>query len=513
MRGYSEPVEEDFEGNWVPGKRITDRQVNEYKRYRLVHGQEAAAAKTGLSVRTARRIETADTLPSQRGARTWRTREDPLARVWDAEVVPLLEGDAQLNGMTLLEELQRRHPGLYPQGVLRTLQRRMRQWRAVNGAEREVYFAQEHPPGRLGLSDFTVADGLQVVIGGDAFGHRLYQFALAHSGWRHAEVVESGESFAALSAGLQAALWRLGGVPEEHRTDSLSAAFNNLAEREELTGRYAGLCAHYGMRASRCNPGQSHENGSIESRNGSLKTAIDQALRLRGTRRFETREDYAALVATVVQRMNARLGKRLEAEREVLRALPARRTAEYAEVAVRVSKFGTFMVNRVLYSATSRLIGHRLMVREYAEHIEGWLGGVCVLRAARGKKSADSRWGKVIDYRHLVEALKRKPSALARWVHRDAAFPRPVYRQTWERLSAARPEREACRTMVGLLALAAKGHEAQLAGELEQLIEIDALPCIEAITQLLAPPATQIPTVRIELPALARYDAMLGGRA
>jgi hypothetical protein len=279
----------DVEGNWVPGKRITDRQVNEYKRYRLANSQETAAAKAGMSVRTARRVEQASALSSQREPRAWRTREDPLAAVWDTEVVPLLERDAQLNGVTLLEELQRRHPGQYPQAVLRTLQRRLRQWRALHGAEREVYFAQEHPPGRLGLSDFTVANDLEVKIGGASFDHRLYQFALAHSGWRHAEVVEGGESFLALSSGLQAALWRLGGVPEEHRTDSLSAAFNNLAECEELTRRYEGLCAHYGMRASRCNPGQSHENGSIEARNGSLKAAIDQALRLRGSRKFQMR--------------------------------------------------------------------------------------------------------------------------------------------------------------------------------------------------------------------------------
>jgi hypothetical protein len=152
------------------------------------------------------------------------------------------------------------------------------------------------------------------------------------------------------------------------------------------------------MRASRCNPGQSHENGAIESRHGSLKTALDQALRLRGSRRFDTRTEYAALVAGTVDQLNARLAPRVQAERAALRDLPARRTAEYVESPVRVSKFGTFMVNRVLYSAPSRLIGHRLMVREYAEHIEAWLGGACVLRSARGKKSADSRWGKVIAY-------------------------------------------------------------------------------------------------------------------
>ena len=270
----------------MPGKRITDHQVLKYKDHRKTLSQTAAAAKVAISERSARRIERADHLPSQRPPRRWRTREDPLAEVWDAEVVPLLQADPALNAVTLLEELQRCHPGQYPPSVLRTLQRRVRQWRAMHGAEREVYFAQEHPPGRLGLSDFTVADELGVVVAGQPLPHRLYQFALAHSGWRHAEVVEGGESFLALSNGLHTALWRLGGAPEEHRTDSLSAAFNNLAEAEQLTDRYDELCGHYGMRASRCTPGQSHENGSIEARHGSLKTALDQALRLRGSREF-----------------------------------------------------------------------------------------------------------------------------------------------------------------------------------------------------------------------------------
>ena len=201
---------EEIETSRMPGKKITDHQVLKYKEHRNKLTQSAAAAKAGISERSARRVEGSDALPSQRQPRSWRTRQDPLADVWDAEVVPLLRADAQLNAVTLLEELQRRYPGAYGAGVLRTLQRRMRQWRAMHGAEREVFFAQEHPPGRLGLSDFTVADDLCVEIEGAAFDHRLYQFALAHSGWRHAVVITEGESFLALSAGLQAALWRLG---------------------------------------------------------------------------------------------------------------------------------------------------------------------------------------------------------------------------------------------------------------------------------------------------------------
>ena len=210
----------------MPGKTITDHQVHKYKQHRNKLSQVASAAKAGISERSARRIEAAQSLPSQRPSRSWRTREDPLESVWDSEVIPLLQTDARLNAVTLLEELQRRYPGQWDSSVLRTLQRRIRLWRARFGCEREVYFAQEHPPGRQGLSDFTVADDLKVEIDGAVFAHRLYQFALAYSGWRHVTVIDCGESFMALSTGLQAALWTLGGVPEEHRTDSLSAAFN-----------------------------------------------------------------------------------------------------------------------------------------------------------------------------------------------------------------------------------------------------------------------------------------------
>jgi hypothetical protein len=508
-RGYREFFDDESKASGMPGKKITDHQVHKYKQHRNTLTQVAAAAKAGISERSARRIDGTDELPSQHGPRIWRTREDPLTAVWEVEVVPLLRTDAQLNAVTVLEELQRRHPARYDSSVLRTLQRRMRQWRALHGAERDIYFAQEHPPARLSLSDFTVADDLGIEIDGAAFPHRLYQFALAHSGWRHAEVSVGGESFIALSAGLQAALWRLGGVPEEHRTDSLSAAFNNLAELETLTRRYDDLCRHYGMRASRCNPGQSHENGSIESRHDSLKTALDQALRLRGSRAFDDRAGYEAFVDLIVQRLNTRATKRLAVERPLLKALPARRTAEYEELPARVSKYAIFTVKGAQYSAPSQLIGHRLMVRQYAQHIECWLGGQCVLKRVRATHTASQRHPRDIDYRHLVAALKRKPGAFARWVLRDAAFPRAVYRQTWERLAAARPEREACKTMVGLLVLAADGHEAQLADELEQLIELDQLPDLHALTELLAPPQSGVPDVAVELPALAGYDALI----
>jgi hypothetical protein len=495
----------------MPGKRITDHQVLTYKTKRRAHSQAAAAAKAGVSERSARRIESHESLPSQRAPRRWRTRLDPLADVWEAELLPLLQTSPHLSAVTLLEELQRRHPGDYAPSTLRTLQRRLRHWRATHGRERNVFFAQDHPPGRQGLSDFTDAGDLGVTIVGTSFPHRLYQFALAHSGWRSADVVDGGESFTALSAGLQRALWRLGGAPEEHRTDSLSAAFKNLCdlERREWTNRYAALCTHYGMRPSRNNPGESHENGSIESRHGSLKTAARQALLLRGSSDFDDRPAYEAFIEMLVQRMNARVEKRLVVERVALRPLPARRTAEFDELPARVSKYGIFTVKGEQYSAPSRLIGHRLSVRAYADRVECFLGGHRVYECPRAVRRTGQRHGRQIDYRHLVENLKRKPGAFARWVFRDDVFPRTIYRQTWENLNAQLPERQACKTIIGLLALAADGHEAALGLELEQLHACNELPDVDALTQQLAPRSSAIPCVVVTLPPLTAYDALL----
>ncbi len=492
----------------MPGRRINRTQVAKYMEHRKEMEQEAAAAKAGISVRSARRIERAGGLPSERELRRWRTRSDPLSQWWDSDVAPLLKSAPALNAVTLLEELQRRYPAAVSPTLLRTLQRRLRQWRALHGVEREVYFAQEHPPGRLGLSDFTDGAELGVRVNGGPLAHRLYQFALAYSGWRHVEVVLGGESFEALAGGLQNALWQLGGVPEEHRTDSLSAAFRNLTAEaaQDLTQRYQALCAHYAMRASRNNPGASHENGSIESRQGTLKDRLEQALLLRGSRSFATLEEYQRFVGEVSVRLNARIAKAFTVERSTLRPLPPRRTAEYEELQARVSKFGTFNVRGVLYSAPSRLIGHRLTVRLYPERVEVFIGGVKMLTLSR----AHPGQRRVIDYRHLLPALKRKPGAFARWRLRDEMFPRTEYRQAWERLASQLPERQACRVMVGLLDLAIRGAcEAALAQRLTQLLDAGMLPELALLDAEFAPRVPASPDVCVELPALASFDTLL----
>ena len=325
--------------------------------HRKTQTRQLAAARAGIGASTGARLDADPRLPSQRQTPRSRRRPDPLAAIWDAEIVPMLHATPGLRPVAVFEEMLRRHPDLAP-NVRRTLERRVRHWQALHGPERDVIFRQEHPPGRQGLSDFTDAGDLGVTVAGDALAHRLYHFRLAFSGWEHAEVVLGGESFTALATGLQNALWSLGGVPREHRSDSLSAAFRNLEDSTEadLTQRYEALCVHYGMQPTRNNRGVAHENGSIESSHGHLKTALEQALLLRGTCDFADLSAWRAFVDEVVGRANARRRRAIEVERAALLALPARRTTDHDEVLVTVTRSGGFILRRVFYTVPSRLI-------------------------------------------------------------------------------------------------------------------------------------------------------------
>ena len=147
-----------------------------------------AGAKAGFSPATAYRLDKDPRLPSQKQAPRGRRRADPLAGVWEGEVIGMLQAAPGLRPIAIFEELLRRHPRLSP-GMRRTLERRIRAWRAVNGVEREVMFRQEHPPGRMGLSDFTDAGERGVTIAGEPLAHRLYHFRLPFSGFEYAHVV------------------------------------------------------------------------------------------------------------------------------------------------------------------------------------------------------------------------------------------------------------------------------------------------------------------------------------
>ena len=494
----------------MPGRHVTDHQMRLFMKHRSTAPIPIAAARAGFSAATGYRIAQDPRPPSHRRGPRERRRPDPLAEVFDVEVVPMLEASPGLRPIAVFEELLRRHPELGA-GIRRTLERRIRQWRALHGPEREVMFRQTHEPGRQGLSDFTDMTDLGVTVAGEPLPHRLYHFRLAFSGFTHAHVVLQGESFVALAAGLQDALWALGGAPREHRTDSLSAAFRNLGPEveEDWTERYAALCAHYGMAASRNNRGIAHENGAIEAPHGHLKRAVEDALLLRGSRDFDTVAGYRAFIDALVGRRNARNRKRIDAERAVLRPLPNRRAEDGEEAMVTVTSSGGFMLRNVFYTAPSRLIGHRLRVRLHDDRIEVFLGGTHLMTLPRGRGYGDNRRAHVVDYRHVIHALRAKPGALPGLVYRDQLFPRDAYRRLYDAAMEALPERAACKLVVGTLAIAhERGCEADLAAAIGAQLDAGVMPDLADLRARFAPDPEALPQVTVTLTPLSAYDVL-----
>jgi hypothetical protein len=361
----------------------------------------------------------------------------------------------------------------------------------------------------MGLSDFTEVADLGVTIAGQILDCRLYHFRLPFSGFEHAHVVLGGESFVALAEGLQNALWALGGVPEQHRSDSLSAAFRNLGAdaKEDLTKRYEAFCAHYGMTPTRNNPGVSHENGSIESAHGHLKRALADALLLRASRDFDDLTAWRGFVDDVVGRGNLRNAKRIDQERMALNKLPVRKTADYEEVNVDVTSSSAFTLRKVFYSVPSRLIGHRLRVRLYDDRLECFQGSTPIVVLRRGRPRPNGKHGHVVDYRHVIHSLRRKPMALLNLVYRDQLFPRRAFALAFDALLAGLGERPACRAMVGILALAfERSCEAELALALQVALDDGVLPDLAALIERFRPKDAALPVVVVRLPSLAIYD-------
>ena len=321
-----------------------------------------------------------------------------------------------------------------------------------------------------------------------------------------------GESFVALAEGLQNALWALGGAPREHRSDSLSATFRNL-ERDAATDwtlRYEALCTHYAMAPSRNNRGVAHENGAIKGSHGHLKRAIADAILLRGTPDFGDLAAYRRFLDEFCGRRNAHNRKRIDAERAVLQPLPTRRTTDGEETHVTVTSSGRFILRRVFYTVPSRLIGHRLRVRLHDDRLDLYLGATHLLSLPRGRGYGDQRRSHVIDYRHVIHALRRKPMALPGLVYRDQLFPRDACRQLYEAAMAALPEKAACKPTVDVLTLAHdRGCQAELATLITELLAVGTLPDMAALRQRFSPDPATLPNITVLITPLSDYNALL----
>jgi hypothetical protein len=387
----------------------------------------------------------------------------------------------------------------------------VKRWRVQEGPEQEVIFLQRHTPGDMGISDYTWMNKLNITLSGNEFKHKLYHYRLVYSGWTYVQVTLGGESFESLSSGLQNAFWRSGGVPASHRTDSLSAAFKNHNEETLLTERYAKLCKHYGVSATRNNKGVAHENGAIESAHGHLKRKIDQQLMLRGSRDFNHLADYETFINHIVAKINRQCKTRFEEEKSHLQMLPSRRTNDFSELHVKVNSSSTITVKRVLYTVPSRLVGAALFVHIYDVRLALFHGHELTLTLPRLYAQGSART-RCIDYRHVIHSLAKKPNAFRNSLLRDDLIPDGDFTLIWQQLTQNSLSDTDCRYMVDLLVLADNYDcEPALGRHVLTALEGGSRLSIKQCRELFVPDNIEVPLLVSQQHSLSSYDCLIGG--
>jgi len=486
--------------------RTTDAQVRKLMDEIAKHGRIGlASARAGMDEKTARKYRDAGRFPSQlEKPRTWRTRKDPFEEDWE-DICARLKDAPDLEAKTLFELLMGSRPEQYQPGQLRTLQRRVREWRATEGPEKEVFFAQAHRPGEAMQTDFTSANELEVTIASEPFPHLLCHPVLPYSNWEWATVCRS-ESLAAIQRGVQAALFRLGRVPEFHQTDNSTAATHDLPTgKRGFNQDYVTLMEHLGMKPRTIEVGESHQNGDVEALNGALKRRLLQHLLVRGGRDFESVAAYEGWLQEVLVKTNALRATKLQEEFAAMRPLKAARLAEYTEEKVLVTSWSTIRVKHNAYSVPSRLRGETVRVRVYEDRLEILYGEKQQLSVERLR----GRFGHRINYRHIIWSLVQKPGAFARYRYREELFPTVIFRRAYDILAERHAAWGGDIEYLRILHLAASTMESEVEAALQLLLADGSLSSVEQVKALVLPARPQVPTLAVPEVDLSRYDALL----
>ena len=472
------------------------------------HGKVGfAAMKSGMDRKTAAKYINVGKYPTDlKKPRNWRTRKDPFVEDWP-EMEAMLAEHPKLDAKTLFEDLLRRIPGRYQEGQLRTFQRRVKRWRARKGPDREVFFPQMHQPGEAMQTDFTWAKSLQVTIQGKPFAHMLCHSVLPYSNWEWVTVCFS-ESMSALSHGVQEALFRLGRVPAVHQMDNSTAATHRPEKdkkKRSYNQAYITLTDHFGLQRRSIKLGRKEQNGDVESSHRVLKRRLDQRLDLRGDRDFESREAYERWMRGIVMEMNQSRCEKLKKELAGMREITASRLPSYRQEKARVSSGSTIRVKNNTYSVPSRLIGEFVDVRIFDDRVEVFYGGLRELIIER----LLGRGGHLINYRHVIQSLIRKPGAFRRYRYREDLFPSPLFRRTYDALREARSEWEADINYLKILKRAAETMESEVALALDLLLEAGETPLSDRVKGLMEQEKAETPTMASLQPDLDAYDGLL----
>lgn len=479
------------------------------------HGKLGQAAmKADMDRKTARKYVAAGKLPSEMKApRDWRTRPDPFDEHWP-EVQARLEETPELEAKTLFEVLCEEHPDRYADGQLRTLQRRVKAWRAAHGPDQEVVLGQRHRVGEAAQTDFTSTAELGVTIAGQAFLHLLCVLVLPYSNWQWATVCLS-ESLAALRKGVQRALFQLGRRPQHHQTDNSTAATHRISDGEKgfIEGRkrpfndgYLAMMRHFGMTPRTTEVGAKEQNGDVESSHGALKRRLEQALLLRGSRDFADHDAWQAFVDQVVRKANARRGPRVAEELAAMRPLDVGRLPEFVEDSAVVSEWSTIRICKNAYSVPSRLIGEELRVHLYEDRLEAYYGEKLELACERLR----GRNGHRIDYRHVIWSLVRKPGGFARYVYREEMFPSLVFRKAYDAIQTPHHGTSGDLEYLRILYLAASTMQTDVEAALVGLLDLGAPITADGVKALVVrDTAPTIPELASPPVDLLAYDQLL----
>lgn len=467
--------------------------------------KDVAAAKAGMSPNTGLRYRKVGQLPSQiKKPHLWRTRTDPIANEWPW-VLELLQLHPKLEAKTIFARLQRDKPGQYQDGQLRTLQRRLKYWRATEGPAKEVFFPQIHYPGLLCASDFTHMTSLGVTILGKAFEHMLYHFVLTYSNWEDVTVCYS-ESFESLSSGFQNAIWTLGSVPSQHRTDRMSLAVNKDCNPEKFTKKYMSLMRHYNIEPQRTNPASGNENGDVEQRNHRFKRAVAQELMLRGSLDFESLAAYEKFLKDLSASLNAGRRIRLEEELKVLRPLTQKRLNDCTLFEATVSPSSTITINKNVYSVHSRLIGEHVEVKMFLDRLDVFYAQRILEQIPRLRGADRHR----IDYRHIIDWLVRKPGAFANYRYQADLFPSSYFRMAYDELKRQNPL-YADKEYIKILKIAAYESESETQIALRWLLSRQELLTAAIVEQYVLARGDNAPFVDVTIDdvSLVDYDTLL----
>ncbi len=469
-----------------------------------------ASLRADLDPKTARKYIKAGKLPSDmKKEHTWRTREDPFEEHW-SDTEQMLDAAPELNAKTLFEWLCQRYPGVYDEGQLRTFQRKVRLWRAHKGPEKEVYFPQEHKPGRRMSTDFTHMDKLNITIAGEQFDHLLCHCVLTYSNWSWATICHS-ESMLALRIGIQGALFRLGRTTKEHWTDHSSAATHQPPRDAEQTKRefnteYLSLMEHFSMKPRTIQVNKPNENGDVESLNGVLKRRVEQYLLLRGSRDFTSVDQYRIFLEEVLEKANEPRTKRIVEEMEHMKLLNVSHLTEYNEYTCLVRNSSTVTVDRRIYSVPSRLIGEKVRIRRYENHIEVVYKGAVQLEAPWIGRDGTRHH---INYRHIISWLVRKPGAFRNYRYYGDLFPTEAFRWAYDSLSETLSERKADMEYLQILSHAAQNMECEVNNA---LINLRTCQCIPRLDSVITKTRRHLPAPSEMVPldvCLAEYDQLL----